>query len=839
MRQLYLLLLFLAFLPCSSFAGVLKGKITDSKGEAVPFAIVYIEGTTMGTSAGPNGDYQLALIPGTHKVLCQLMGYRQNSYLVTIKGDETITHDYILDEQGLQMKAIVVKANAEDPAYAIMRKAIARRQFHQDQVRSFQSSIYLKGALRTTKTPKKILGEKIDQNELGVDSTGKGIIYLCEEQVDYYSKGDRERTIIRAVRESGNPGGLGLDQLPPVASFYENNVDPIRGLSPRGFVSPVSDNALHYYNYKYEGEFTEGNYLINKIRVTPKRKYEPLYAGTIYIVENDWAIHSLELQVTAKEGLRILDTMVIQQVFLPLKKDTWVIKNQVLYPSYNLLGFKGGGYFVTVYDKQKVNEPIPDTIFNKKVESSYEKDANKKDTSYWTQNRPIALDNDESKDFVQKDSLRKVLDDPKYKDSMRREGNKLTLNTLFFGINYAASEYKNRFTTNGLVSGLVNYNTVEGLNVAPHLNWWHRIDTGKTLRTTLSPRYGFANGHFNMRGKVMYRQMQKNWRGRWWGIGIEGGQYVYQYNSQSALLPIINTVVTLVQGNNYMKLYERRNAALSFDRDYGNGLQLKAKLDYQQRLPLTNNTTYSWASDAEMTLTPNYPVELALVKWEPHNAALVKASVSYQPGFTYTQYPDYKTSQGSSLPVFSLEYEKGIAGIAGSKSDFDKWRFGISDNMSMKLLGSLSYKIAAGGFLNANYVSLPDLMHLTDNQVILAAPYLKSFQLAPYYRYSNVADIYGELHLEYSLRGLLTNKIPLLRQANWYFLAGTNTFYAGQTNYYTEAFVGVDNLGWKMYRLLRVDFVQSWDNLGRSMTGIRLGLNFLGGSVKISTGDDD
>jgi hypothetical protein len=79
--------------------------------------------------------------------------------------------------------------------------------------------------------------------------------------------------------------------------------------------------------------------------------------------------------------------------------------------------------------------------------------------------------------------------------------------------------------------------------------------------------------------------------------------------------------------------------------------------------------------------------------------------------------------------------------------------------------------------------------------------------------------------VEYNLEGLLSNKIPLLKQARWYLLFGGNAFYATQSNYYTEAFVGIDNIGWKIFRGLRVDFVQSWDSFDGHNSGIRFGLN--------------
>jgi len=83
-----------------------------------------------------------------------------------------------------------------------------------------------------------------------------------------------------------------------------------------------------------------------------------------------------------------------------------------------------------------------------------------------------------------------------------------------------------------------------------------------------------------------------------------------------------------------------------------------------------------------------------------------------------------------------------------------------------------------------------------------------------------------EAHIEYHLKGLLSNKIPLLRQAQWYLLFGGNAFYAGQNFYYTEAFIGIDNIGYKVIRGLRVDFVQSWDSYRAIIQVSVLGLPF-------------
>jgi len=830
------LLLAIVLLPYCAMAGILKGKVTDEKGARLPFATIYIEGTTIGTNANGNGDYELTLTPGLCKVLCQFVGYRQASFNVSFTGSETIEHNFTLKSQDLQMNEVVVHASTEDPAYEIIRNTIERRQFHLQQVQSFQSDIYLKGGIRSRKMPKKFMGQKTTDETDIVDSQGRGVLYLTEEDASYYSSDGHERTVIHSVHQSGNPSGLGFSRFPSVITFYENNVN-ILGRESRGFISPVSDNALFYYRYRFLGQFQEQGRTVYKIKVIPKRAYEPCFAGTIYIADKDWAIHSLDLTLARKSGMDIFDTLKVNQLFLPLHEDTWVVKSQVLYFTVNLMGFDVTAGGVTVYNNQKVNEPIPDSIFADRIISSYDKTANKKDTAYWKEHRPIPLEQDESKDFVAKDSLRVRITSPAFVDSMRRRNNRLKpAGLLLSGYSWTGPKSTNSFSTNSLLLGLsednvVNFNTVEGFNVAPKINVRHRIDTFHYLTGESAVRYGFSNHHFDAIGRLYYSARDREFLNRSWVAGIEGGKYVFQYNPDNPVLPWYNTYGALFYRINDIKLYERWDATAYLGRNYGTGLAWYAKASWQQRLPLQNTTAYSFIKGETGDYKSNIPPAVLgnVTAWEQHNAALVWASVTYKPGYTYTVYPDYKVANGSSWPRFTLSYEKGIPGILSSKTDFDKWRFSIQDEIRMRLLGNLHYNIAAGGFLNTTYVSAPDLMHLYGNRGIgYASPYLQSFQFAQYYEFSNKEQLYGEAHVEYHMRGLLSNKLPLLRQARFYLLLGGNAFYASGTDYYTEAFVGIDNIGYKVARWLRLDFVQSWDSHMGHNSGFRFGLSLPG-----------
>jgi hypothetical protein len=184
---------------------------------------------------------------------------------------------------------------------------------------------------------------------------------------------------------------------------------------------------------------------------------------------------------------------------------------------------------------------------------------------------------------------------------------------------------------------------------------------------------------------------------------------------------------------------------------------------------------------------------------------------------------------GSGKPTFELEYQKGFHGFLNSDIDFDKWKFSLFDNMNFRIAGEFRYRLGAGGFLNSDSVSVPDLQHFNGNQTFYNIKYLNSFQLAPYYRYSNAEQFYLYGHAEHHFNGLLTNKIPLFNRLKWHLVAGANTFYVNSDNYYVEVFAGLENI----FKLFRVDFVNAYQPGIGNKTGIRIGLGgLIGGKVR-------
>ncbi|HEY4108646.1 DUF5686 and carboxypeptidase regulatory-like domain-containing protein [Puia sp.] len=839
------LLLCLLTLLCSSAARAnrVTGTVRDEKGNVLPYSSILIKGTTRGVTAGGDGRYSIELSPGEHTIVCQYVGYGRQEKKVQV-GRADIVVDFRLSPQQLSMAEVVVRPGGEDPAYAIIRHAIKKRRDYETPLDSFTCEAYIKTLMRTRSLPKRILGQKIDEadkKDMGVDSAGKGIIFLSESLTKVaFKRPDKVKLEVLSGRQSGN-NGFGFS-VPTFINFYANNVSVLGDqLSPRGFVSPIADAALNYYRYKFLGSYFEEGKEINEIEVIPRRKFEPLFSGKIDIIEGEWRIHSLDLRLVKESQLEILDTLEIRQIHAPVAAPgatagagIWMVKSQVIYFAVKLFGFDAVGNFLNVYNNYDVAPQFRKRFFNN-VLIRYDTAGNRKTRAYWDSIRPLPLEPDEKVNYTIRDSIyqynRDSMGTKKNRDSLLKKQGPVKLSeVLYTGFN--RSDFRQprplRYSMAGLLPD-ASYNTVEGISMKLDATISKRLK-GEGGDLSFSPhfRYGFHNTHFNAWGQLVLNRRSLTREGdelsssrQTWSLA--GGQRVVQFNPDNPISPLVNTVYTLFARRNYMKIYESRFAELSSATRFDNGMRLNVNALYEDRLPLDNTTGYSVIRYKDRLFTPNYPVEKLPAQFTRHQAVVTTIGFQYQPGQRFIEYPNRKVSIGSKYPTFSVTYTKGWDGVLGSDVNFDKWKFSVWDDLNFKLRGQLRYLFSVGGFMNTNSVYIQDYQHFNGNQTLLASEYLNSFQLAPYYANSTTARFYATGHLEHHFNGFLTNKLPLFRRLNWHLVGGANAFYVNPGNHYEEMFWGLENI----FKVLRVDVVTSWLNGAYYQTGLRVGFGGL------------
>ncbi|MET0391668.1 MAG: DUF5686 and carboxypeptidase regulatory-like domain-containing protein [Chitinophagaceae bacterium] len=814
MRKLTLFLL-LFYTGSTALAGKIYGTVATDKGVPLPYASVSVKGTTRGTTANSEGRYFLQLQPGSYTIVCQYVGYKREEKQVTVTADDQELN-FALALQEFVLGEVIVK-KGEDPAYEIIRQAIRKRTYYQAQPGNFQCEVYTKGQFRLRDYPRRLFGDDV---EFGDGDTSKRKMLYLSETVSTYSvqQPNKVKVEVLSSKVSGQSDGFGLS-APQIISFYNNLITISDILNPRGFISPISDNALNYYRYKYEGAFFEDGRQVNRIQVIPKRKYEPLFSGYINIVEDEWRIHSVQLQLIKASQMEVLDTLRIEQLYIPYNNDIWIIKSQVIYPAVKMLGFDAHGSFVNIYSKFDIAPSFKKGFWDNTV-LKYLDSSNKKSTTYWETNRPVPLQSDEIHDYKIKDSLELVRKDPAYLDSLDRLRNRVRVSGLvLYGKTFTWGKKRSSFTLDPILS-MVNYNTVEGLVLDASGTYTRRLDTTAAGRRSIfiSPdiRYGFNNRHFNANLTAGYRFGKKYFN----SISISGGKRVLQFNNAGPVNPRVNTTASLYFTRNYMKIYEAWFGKAVYTSVLGEGFTLNLTAEYQDRLPLENTTDYRWKKYNNRQFTPNYPTELLTENFKRHQAFLTSVAVSWQPGTKYVELPGRKINIGSAYPRFTLNYTQALQDIFGSDVQYSKWSFAVSDDIRLRLAGQLSYRLGIGGFLHIDSVNVQDYTHFNGNKFLRAAPYLNSFQLASYYEYSNTENFYSIGHVEYHLNGFLTNKIPGFRRLHWHLVTGANAFYVNKDRNYVEVFAGLENV----FKIFRVDFVQAWQTGKPGSYGIRVGI---------------
>ncbi len=821
----FFFLLFAGLILGSLFgqAQSIQGTVTDDAGQALAFASVYIKGGSVGTTSNADGKYALELSSGNYDLICAHIGYEKQERKVQVKRNEVLVVDFSMKIQVVSLNEVVVTAGAEDPAYEIIRKAISVRKVHLEETGDMQSLVYMKGLMRSKKVPKRILGRKVTTNGDIIDSSGKGILYFSESLTRYSKKknGDYREEVISA-KVSGNSQGFGFNSPQTMdINFYENNIS-VSGLNSRGFVSPISDNALNFYDYRYEGSFYQDGLEINKIRVSPKRLYEPLFSsGHILIIEGSWRVHSADLYLTKTSQIEIVDTLRITQEMVAGKQQVWVPQYTRFQVDFGILGFEAGADFSAVYSEYNL-KPLPEKFWKNNIVKIIDTSANKKTLSFWDSIRPVPLSVEEREDYVKKDSLEKKFKDPAYLDSLSKVANRFSVMGFLFRGN-TFSNYKKRsrlFIPPALQA--VSYNTVEQWVVNLNPVYSKRSDTGSY---SIAPNLRFSTSTNRLNFDVaIIRRIGVDYKKRL-DLSVAGGRNVFQLNPVSPLLPLNNTIGTLFYSVNYLKVYEKVYGRASASKNIARGLTLRLSMAYEDRQPLENtDTSYRWNRFKGRSFTSNYPEELPSGFFEKHQAFLTTATLRYQPGVKYIQYPKRLIGTSSDAPVFTLTIANGWKDVLGSDVDFGKWALKMRDGLNLKLGGSITYELEAGGFYNNKNVQLPDWQHFMGNRTIAAAPYVSSFQLAPYYANSTRDRFYARGHLEWQLNGLLTNKIPLIRKANLGLVTGTNMFYIDQNRNYYEVFLGISNI----LKVFRVDFVWGYNGLEKRWTnGIVIGTSGL------------
>ncbi len=780
-----------------SASAQIVGRVVDTDGEPLSYVNVYLKNTSNGTTTNVDGYYELDLISGAYDIVYQYVGYNT----VTKSLDSPSKMDVILEVQRYEMEEIVIAADAEDPAYAIIRQAQAKRQFHKDQLSNYECDVYMRGFNKITSAPKKIMGIDVGDLEGVLDSNRQGIVYLSESVSKLYTKDGKQKEIMSSSKVSGEPQGYSFNSAKEMEySFYDNSVELNRDM-----VSPIASNAMAHYKYRLEGvQYEEDGTAVNKIKVIPKNKYGNVFFGHLYIVEELWNIHSVDLSLT-KEATQLpfIDTINFKQVYAPVVEKVWVPLSNVIKFKVGAMGFNLQGSFAAVYSQYVIGE-VQESIFSREVYKVLE-EANQHTERYWDSIRPMPLTYEERLDYVVKDSIRIIKESPAYLDSIDREANQFKILSILTGYTRQNSIQRTSFSYSSPISS-VRLNSIQGWHSSVGLKTskFFNEQRTKVFRAGVDVNYGLSEKTVRPTFFAEYRDDRfDNLRYR-----IEGGKKLTQYSQQEPIAEGLNSIFTLFFKRNYLKAYDKEYLSFKLSRDLGNTIYLRTSIDYENRSALVNR--YNLTEEKFSSNNPQLPGDDAPA-FEEHQVLIFRLALRFQFGREIWSHPYQTFKTRSRWPILDVYYKGGLPTL-GSDVDYHLLYASLTKRVDAGIYGDSYLKLMGGTFLGDGPTQFIDYFHFLGNQTHVASSFDRSrFYLLPYYDYSADGG-FAQGHFQHHFKGFLLSKVPLLNKTQWQLVGGYKFVKSNTQDYYDEFHIGLDNVGFGIVRLFRVDAVWARDH---------------------------
>ncbi len=795
---------------CQQVAGWVK----DEKGNPLPFANVYVVGTTLGAMTNSDGWYELDLKSGTWQLEFSYLGYKSELRTVHLQPGQQQQLDVVLPSQGLTLSTIEVRAQ-DNPAHSIIRKAMTRRVYWLRQVKAFSCDAYVKGSIRIVDVPDQLFGMEIIPQDMGLDSTGQGYVYLSETLSRYYYQWpNRCKEIIERSKVSGDARGITFNSAAELdLNLYRPTVE-----LKRDIVSPIAPNAFQYYRYELLGTYVDAhNRMIYKIRLAPKQPELPAFHGEVHIVEGLWNFKHAYLWVNgAAINDPSVDTLSIQQDFIPIAGDSiWRMFSHRIELKISLLGIGFEGMFVGVFRNYQIDPLFPKGFFDKEV-LRMEVDAPQRDTAYWEVVRPIPLARSERMDYRIKDSLEQTRSSKSYLDSVDRIANKFSFVNLYTGYTYRNTHAARRWS---IGSPLLNngFDPLRGWHAAIPLSarWaWKKERQRQELQVRAQPEFAFAERQWRATAALLLQLDHLTQT----SISIEGGRKVQQFNENEPISWSLNALHALYDKRNLVRAYDKAFVAVGVRSQPVVGIQLSlhAELLRERWMQVVSQRCFCRKTEvpyAANVIQPvgNWPTFSEL----PAQGMRVQLSLSWQPGQQYISYPDFRIPLSGKWPTLQLILTRGqpLAWADPTLQLLDYWKaeVGLEKRaIDWRNWGTSAISLRAGAFLSEKNYSWPHVFHFNGNETwfMTSTHYAQGFFALPYYQYATTGPwIYGAW--SHNFEGALLDHIPLLRRLGLETLFSVRYLHTSQLSSYWEWGIGLGKLGFGAFRLFRLDVVRN------------------------------
>lgn len=783
---------------------LISGKVKDSHSEeAIPFASVSFQNTTIGQLTDSSGQFLLRLSAWpADTLLVTCVGY-QPFVLPVDKNLDTIQIDIVL-ERGTYTEGVKVKAKV-NKGLLIWRRIVQHKpQNDRYRFTNFSYELYNKLELdiknvnfkKITKfKPLRSVGRIIDQNMDSSEGVKYLPTYLTETISDYYyqKKPLKRREVIKAV----NTNGVKNESIVRYLGGMDQNVNVYNNFIPvfdRQFVSPASDNGDLYYNYRVIDTQQVNNNRYYHLVFVPRRNGTNTFEGDCWVHAGTFAIQKMNLRLGKNANINFVETLSLIQEYKLLDDSTWFLTKDKFVADLSPVG-KGNPGFIgrktTTYRNIKVNdESVVQELSKNRVleEVITNTGATEKDKSFWETSRHEELTKTEAGIIRMIDTL---LTAPSFQRLTRQ-------------INFIATGYLN--TGNFQLGPWYNWvtaNAWEGLRLRFDLGTNKKFDKRWWWHWYLA--YGFKDKKLKGKAELFYlptKHPRRYWYASYTNDLDYGQNYYGEVSADNVFALAIRKQDIPIK---FIKVDEKR---FEYFNEHRFGLSEMIAVTHKNYTPLKNIP--------DKDLFPSKPGQSPMTSFE----VSLRLRFAYLEKFLENQF--FRTSLGSPYPIGELYLSRGISGVFKSNYNYTKLSGSISDYIKIPPLGSISFQVYAGKTFGTLPYVLLDIA--PGNEIY----YYNKYAFNMMNRYEFIHDNFAGVNFEHNVGNGIFRLFPKLKfrqlwtvKTLWGSLSEKNralnfkdghTFQTLDGKTYMEIGTGVDNI----LRVFRVDFV--WRVLPSSLS---------------------
>lgn len=822
---LFLLLLFLSGLYGQNIT--VKGIVTDSiTGEALPYAELFIQGSTLGTTTNDKGQFSLNVPAGEKTLVVSYLGYE--SYKMKLVPGKMPYLSISLSPSGVYLKEVVVKPQREkyekkdNPAVRFVRNIIEQKNLNSPYSQDYFSYEHYEKILfamndYTPKPSKPNKKNKFSFVEEFVDTLTDGttILPVSEKELVetvYYRKHPKsEKHVVEGSQSSGVDEMFSRDGVRQFLGEAFHEVDIFKNdvqLFLQRFVSPLSAIGPNYYKYYLLDTLDIAGQPCADLGFVPFNSETFGFTGHLYVaLDSTYFVKKVILNVPKDINLNFVSHMTIEQTFERTADSTRLMTKDDIKVNFKLSEKSKGMYArrLSIYRNHSFHAPDTKTakVFQESAPTIVSADAYRQSDNYWKMVRPV-------------EAVRK---NP---NSVSNLMAKLRSVPVFYFtekvISVLVSGYiptnkepsKNKFDL-GPMNSTLNGNTIEGA----------RFRVGGGTTPVLSKRW-FGDGYLaygTKDRKIKYDALleysfndRKDYRLEY-PIHSIRMEYMYDLNKlgqQYMYTSKDNMMLAIRRKKDKFATYLRK-AELTYTREHYNGISYEAIIRNQREYATPFAEFNRFEADGSLSPVNHYDLTALELR------------------FRYGKDEKYYQTRTQRIPItydaliFNLSHVMAKKGLLGSSYDFQRTDIGIQKRFWFSAFGYIDFIVKAGKVWSK--VPYPLLILPNANLTYTIQP--EAYTNMNALEFLN--DEYASWDLTYYMNGNLLNRIPLVKKLKWREvftfrglwgnltdknnpMAALNkeglyqfpegSFLMGKAPY-MEAGVGIENI----FKFLRIDYV--------------------------------